>query len=210
MALKINPEEWKAKTMFVNRGTGALSGKTMELDPSTGPLPPSWEWKVVGASVVAQQNITNFIAKGYDPRSFDYSKRRNYASCAAHAFADGNRSRPGGYLLRIIEMDIEVTLPAFKRHLEQLKRKSNDRKTSRDTLRGDLKAIAIWIACVEYLDKLRGRDEVDVETLKRRVREPVRKIARELDLAETSDTLVLRYAQLVEDMAGWLDKRRKP
>ena len=65
---------------------------------------------------------------------------------------------------------------------------------------------------MEYLDKLRGRDEVDVETLKRRVREPVRKIARELDLdlAETSDTLVLRYAQLVEDMAGWLDKRRKP
>jgi hypothetical protein len=35
----------------------------MELDPSTGPLPPSWEWKVVGAQVVAQQDITNFIAK---------------------------------------------------------------------------------------------------------------------------------------------------
>jgi len=40
MVVKINLAEWKAKTIFVNRGTGALSGKTMELDPSTGPLPP--------------------------------------------------------------------------------------------------------------------------------------------------------------------------
>ncbi len=51
MALKINPAEWKA--MFVNRGTGSLSGKIMELDPSCGPLPLSWGWKVAGAEVVA-------------------------------------------------------------------------------------------------------------------------------------------------------------
>lgn len=40
MALKMNPAEWKA--ILVNGGTGALSGKIMELDPSGSPLPPSW------------------------------------------------------------------------------------------------------------------------------------------------------------------------
>lgn len=76
MGLVIIPTEWVfVGTKFWNRGTGPLRGKFMELDPYGGPLPPSWEWKVAGNFVVAQQNITEFIAEGYDPRQFNSSSR---------------------------------------------------------------------------------------------------------------------------------------
>lgn len=165
--------------------------------------------KVVGAEVVAQQKITNFIAKGYDPRIFDNLKRRNYAKNAAHAFADGNRSRSGGYLLDIIEKDIEGALPTFERHLEELKGQFYVSKKSQDALREDLEAMAIWLACAEYLHKLRGRDEEDNEILKLRLRGSVRNAARALGLAEQSCTLVSWYGPLFGDLVGWLEMRQK-
>jgi hypothetical protein len=108
----------------------------------------------------------------------------------------------------MIEKGIEGTLPSLKRHLAQLKGQSNDSKEIRDTLREDLEAIAIWIACVEYLGKLRGRDKQDVEILKVQLREPARVAAEALSLAEQTDTLVSWYGELVEDMARWLERRK--
>jgi hypothetical protein len=108
--------------------------------------------------------------------------------------------------LSIIEEDIEGAFPAFERHLEQVRWQSNG---IRDTLREDVEAIAIWIACMEHLGKLPRRDKEGVEWFKIRLREHVRIAARALRLAEQSDTLVLSYGELVEDMARWLERSKK-
>ncbi len=62
---------------------------------------------------------------------------------------------------------------------------------------------------MECLGKLRVQDEVEVKWHIPRLHEAVRVAARALGLAEQSDTLVLSYGELVQDVARWLERRKK-
>lgn len=129
-------------------------------------------------------------------------------------FAEGNRSRPVGFLLRTTEKDIEDNFPAFKKHVEQLERQPNDPMVRVSGMEY-LEAIAIWIACMENLKKFHGQDKEEVarliymRKLKEDLLDSLRLAASALVKTVRADRRVCYSKTLVTAITNWLEKRKK-
>jgi hypothetical protein len=201
--------------MCRNLGTGTSKSRIGEHNPFSGPLPPSWEWKVVDGAVVAKQSITDFVAEGYDPRDFYSSKRQNHAFRTLQAFVDRIPSRSASTLLPAIEKDIKGMFPDLKRHVGQLGSQPNDKEV-RDAFKEYLEAIAIWIACMEHLEKVHGKDKEETDRLnhmhklKVDLLDSFRLAVSAVVKSVRLDRQMFYCNQLVKAITNWLEPRKKP